>query len=172
MAGGLNGTLDYVPTETDRSDGKGTAHVSRSGHNDLQGMFGGSPIYDGSALAASKDAFYAARFVVNSDNAQMGAFDPNYSLAPDMSATPEGAASPFCPNPSSPNDGTVNPGSKPAAPDGYGTVPSHDVTADGSDTSSITSGGTPADTAAKIKTTVDVDGGLGPFPLGRLHGAG
>jgi hypothetical protein len=134
-------------------------------------MFAKSPVYDGSALAASKAAFFSARFETNSENAQMGAFDPNYGLAPDMSTTPDGAASPFCPNPSSPNDGTVNPDSKPAAPDGYGTIPTHDVTADGSDSASITSGGTPKDTAAKIKATAQTDDGLGPLPSGRLHGA-
>jgi hypothetical protein len=170
MASGLNGTIDYAPVGTDRSDGKGVAHVSRSGHNDLLAMFSTSPVSSGDALASSKEAFYNARFVLNSDNAQMGTFDPNYGNAPTMSDVPEGAASAFCPNPSSPTDGAKW-DTKPDAPDGYGTIPTHDVTADGSDTASITSGGTPADTAAKIKATAGVGDGLGPYDSGRLHGA-
>jgi hypothetical protein len=169
MASGINGTLDYTPVSTDRSDGKGGAHVSSSGHNDLLAMFSSSPVTNGSALAASKQAFYNARFVVTSANAQMGEFDPNYRDSPNMTTVPEGAASAFCPNPSSPIDG-VNADTKPDAPDGYGTIPSHDVTADGSDSSSITST-TPSDTAAKIKATGMVGGGYGPYDKGRLHGA-
>ena len=171
MANGINGTLEYSPADDSRSDGKGSARVSRSGHGDLKNMFSASPVHDGTALIASKAEFKKVRFEAFATNERFPDFDPNYSGAPDMSDTPEGAASPFVPNPSSPTDG-VKPSSKPAAPDGYGAAPTHDVSSDEGDSFSISStSGTPSATSTDIKSTAGTGDGYGPYPKGRIHGA-
>jgi len=106
-----------------------TAAGSKANRAAIRTMFAGAPYYND----YNKDAVQALgqelllEGVVNDQGHTFGEFNRDYSGAPDYGDVETGGgglpASAWVPNPSSPTDGTVNPGSIPEAPDGYGTAP-------------------------------------------------
>ena len=76
--------------------------------------------------------------------------DLNYSDSPDYTDVPEGAASPFLPNPTSPGEGNgANPTSKPAAPAHYAEATSNPGTYPGGPTVAPDEV-SPSDVASKV----------------------
>lgn len=87
------------------------------------------------------------------DNLQAGATDRDFGVnatsesrrPPTYDNVPVGAAglpaSPWVPNPSSPGEGSSNPLDLPAAPDGYGTIPSNGLANIGGGSSDVTQSG-------------------------------
>ena len=106
-----------------------TSHGSKANRGALKSLFN-SPYGEGTSYdaAAAKAMYQAVLDGTNEDGGNyFGAVDMDYGGAPDYADVPTGGgglpASPWVPNPSSPVDGVNNPGSIPAAPDGYGTTP-------------------------------------------------
>ena len=115
-------------------------------------LFGTSPILSEELSPAERKAFYLD--LLNSTVQNGYGFSEGVSLnyvdAPDMTAIPEGAASPFLPNPTSPGEGNgANPAAKPAAPEAFANATANPGTFPGGPT--VTPGEvSPADTTAKI----------------------
>ena len=106
-----------------------TASGSKSNQQALKSMFASAPYhgdYTKEALKAIGQALLLDG-VVNDGGHTFGTLNRDYTDAPDYADVETGAAglpaSAWVPNPSSPTDGVNNPGSIPAAPDGYGTTP-------------------------------------------------
>jgi len=108
-----------------------TTSGSKSNQQALQSMFSATPYLNGNGYdaAAVKELAQAVLLdgVVNDGGHTFGTLNRDYVDAPDYGDVETGAAglpaSAWVPNPSSPTDGVNNPGSIPAAPDGYGTTP-------------------------------------------------
>ena len=106
-----------------------TASGSKSNQQALKSMFGGAPYYADYTKEALKAIGQALLLdgVVNDGGHTFGTLNRDYTDAPDYGDVETGAAglpaSAWVPNPSSPTDGVNNPGSIPAAPDGYGETP-------------------------------------------------
>jgi hypothetical protein len=106
-----------------------TASGSKSNQQALKSMFAGAPYhadYTKEALKAIGQALLLDG-VVNDGGHTFGSLNRDYTDAPDYADVEVGGAglpaSAWSPNPSSPTDGVNNPGSIPAAPDGYGETP-------------------------------------------------
>jgi len=116
MAGGKNGTVDsYAGAD---SSAKGTANSAALGS-----MF---PTDVQARITAANTAYWygEALDAGTEENIQVGSHTPHYDAHPDVpdgTQVPEGAASGFVPNPSSPED--INAGTQLAPPDGYGLMP-------------------------------------------------
>lgn len=114
---------------TVRPDENQTAHGSKSNRGAIQEMFAGSPLYNDytpeALQALAQELLLDGE--VNDMGHTFGTVNRDYVDAPDYADVPTGAgglpASAWVPNPASPTGGVNNPGSMPAPPDGYGTVP-------------------------------------------------
>ena len=106
-----------------------TASGSKADRAALKSMFGGAPYFNDYNMDALQEL--GQSLLLNGDVNDMGhtfgTISRDYSGAPDYGDVETGGgglpASPWVPNPASPTDGANNPGSIPAAPDGYGTTP-------------------------------------------------
>jgi hypothetical protein len=88
----------------------------------LTGIFGTSPVLTGDLTTAERRQVYVdlLNSTVQNGHGFSEGVDLNYAGSPDFSDVPEGAASAFLPNPTSPGEGNgANPNAKPDAPDAY-----------------------------------------------------
>ncbi len=119
--------------------------------NRSKAVFGTSPV--GSEITPSeRKAFYEELLnsTVQNGYGFSSGVDLNYTGAPDFSDVPEGAASAFLPNPTSPGEGNgANPNSKPDAPDEFKNASSSPGTFPGGPTVAPDEV-SPSDTTAKI----------------------
>ena len=86
----------------------------------LQGVFTTSPVLSGDLTKAERRQAYVdlLNSTVQNGHGFSEGVNLNYEGSPDFTDIPEGAASPFLPNPTSPGEGNgANPNSKPDAPD-------------------------------------------------------
>lgn len=117
-------------------------------------VFGTSPVFN-ELSREERRAFYVE--LLNSTVQNGYGFSEgvslNYDGAPDFTDVPEGAASAFLPNPTSPGEGNgANPNAKPDAPDAFKNASANPGTFPGGPT--VTPGEvSPADTTAKIGAT-------------------
>lgn len=106
-----------------------TAAGSKANRAALKSLFGSAPYFNEYTKEAVKDLCQALLLdgEVNDMGHTFGTINRDYVDAPDYADVETGAgglpASAWVPNPASPTDGVNNPGSIPAAPDGYGTTP-------------------------------------------------
>ena len=115
-------------------------------------LFGTSPLLNGELTADERRAEYESLLnsTVQNGHGFSEGVDLNYTGAPDFTDVPEGAASPFLPNPTSPGEGNgANPNAKPAAPAVFADATSNAGTFPGGPTVAPDAV-SPADTAAKI----------------------
>ena len=118
-------------------------------------LFGTSPVLSEVLTPSERKDFYVA--LLNSTVENGYGFSEGVSLdyagSPDFTAVPEGAASPFLPNPTSPGEGNgTNPAAKPDAPDSIKNARSNAGTFPGGPTVAPDEV-SPADTAAKIQNS-------------------
>lgn len=113
--------VDTVPTEYK----KGAPSTTR-----LQGIFPGSPIYDGDLTDEKlKESFQDTVLdaEINDGGHTFNTFNTGYVDAPDLSEVETGAgglpATPYVPNPTSPGEGSVNASDQGPAPEGFGENP-------------------------------------------------
>jgi len=115
-------TVEHI----DPKDSRGT----QSNKAVLKKLFSNSPIHSGQ-LTKDNIGDYCAQFLLgrvdDGGYGVLGEVERGFSESPNLADTQTGEgglpASPYVPNPSSPTQG-LNPASIPAAPEGYGTVPS------------------------------------------------
>jgi hypothetical protein len=106
-----------------------TSSGSKSNQQALKSMFASAPYHVDYTAAALKDLAQELLLdgSVNDGGHTFGTINRDYVDAPDYGDVETGAAglpaSAWVPNPSSPTEGVNNPGSIPAAPDGYGATP-------------------------------------------------
>ncbi len=115
-------------------------------------LFGTSPILTEELTPSERRTYYTD--LLNSTVQNGYGFSEgvslNYDGAPDFTDVPEGAASPFLPNPTSPGEGNgANPVAKPEAPDAFKNASSNPGTFPGGPTVAPDEV-SPADTSAKI----------------------
>jgi hypothetical protein len=119
-------THSQITVEPDENQ---TASGSKANRAALKSMFGTAPYHNDYTKEQVKSLAQALLLdgEVNDMGHTFGTYNRDYTDAPDYGDVEVGAgglpASAWSPNPSSPADGVNNPGSMPAAPDGYGTVP-------------------------------------------------
>lgn len=121
----------------------------------MQGLYGTSPIHNKEMTADNIREEYEALLnsTVQNGYGFSEGVDLNYSGAPDFADVPEGAASAFLPNPTSPGEGNgANPNAKPDAPDHYKNAQSNPGTFPGGPTVAPDEV-SPADTTAKLGTS-------------------
>ena len=119
--------------------------------NRSKAVFGTSPVFS-ELSREERRAFYEGLLnsTVQNGHGFSEGVDLNYGGAPDFSDVPEGAASAFLPNPTSPGEGNgANPNSKPDAPDVIKNATSNPGTFPGGPTVAPDEV-SPADTTAKI----------------------
>ena len=114
--------VEITPTEY----AKGRSSTTR-----LQGIYAGSPIYDGSVSDSGlqeefqKDVLDA---VINDGGHTFGTFDTAFVDAPNLEDVATGGgglpATPYVPNPTSPGEGSMLASDQAAAPTTFGTNPS------------------------------------------------
>ena len=106
-----------------------TAAGSKANRAALKSLFGAAPYFNDYTKEAVKELSQALLLdgEVNDMGHTFGTINRDYVDAPDYGDVETGGAglpaSAWVPNPASPTDGVNNPGSIPAAPDGYGTTP-------------------------------------------------
>ena len=130
----------------------------------LKGVFGTSPILSEDLTPTERRQTYEK--VLNSTVQNGYGFSEgvnlNYDGSPDFTDVPEGAASAFLPNPTSPGEGNgTNPNAKPDAPDVYKNATSNPGTFPGGPAIAPDEV-SPADVASKISGT-----SLGGLVLGK-----
>ena len=121
----------------------------------LQGIFSTSPVLTGDLSVAERRQVYAdlLNSTVQNGHGFSEGVNLNYEGAPDFSDVPEGAASAFLPNPTSPGEGNgANPNAKPDAPDVYKNATSSPGTFPGGPTVAPDEV-SPADVATKVSST-------------------
>ena len=121
----------------------------------LQSIFGTSPLLSGELTPAERRQAYVD--VLNSTVQNGHGFSEgvnlNYDGSPDFTDVPEGAASAFLPNPTSPGEGNgANPNAKPEAPDAFKNASSNPGTFPGGPAIAPDEV-SPADVAEKISGT-------------------
>ena len=127
--------------------------------NKLLGIFGTSPVLTGELTPEERRSEYSALLnsTVQNGHGFSEGVSLNYVGAPDFSDVPEGAASAFLPNPTSPGEGNgANPNAKPDAPDSHKNATSNPGTFPGGPTVAPDEV-SPADTTAKIGSS-NLDG--------------
>ena len=115
-------------------------------------LFGTSPLYNGELTAEERRTTYQALLnsTVQNGHGFSEGVDLNYTGAPDFTDVPEGAASAFLPNPTSPGEGNgANPNAKPEAPAAFAEATANAGTFPGGPTVAPDAV-SPADTSAKI----------------------
>ena len=121
----------------------------------LQGIFGTSPVLSGELSVAERRQAYVdlLNSTVQNGHGFSEGVNLNYDGSPDFGDVPEGAASAFLPNPTSPGEGNgANPNAKPDAPDAYKNAASNPGTFPGGPTVAPDEV-SPADVAAKVSST-------------------
>lgn len=103
--------------------------MGKANYAALKSMFQRAPYFNDYTKEAVKDLAQELMLdgEVNDAGHTFGTFNRDYVDAPNYADVETGGgglpASAWVPNPASPTDGTVNPGSVPEAPDGYGQTP-------------------------------------------------
>ena len=118
-------------------------------------LFGTSPILSEELTPSERRATYLELLnsTVQNGHGFSEGVDLNYPGAPDFTDVPEGAASPFLPNPTSPGEGNgANPNAKPDAPAAFAEATANAGTFPGGPTV-VPDEVSPADTTAKINKT-------------------
>ncbi len=106
-----------------------TAAGSKANRAALKSLFGSAPYFNDYTKETVQELSQALLLdgEVNDMGHTFGTINRDYVDAPDYGDVETGGAglpaSAWVPNPASPTDGVNNPGSIPAAPDGYGTTP-------------------------------------------------
>ena len=119
-------THAQITVEPDENQTAGGSKANRAA---LKSMFATAPYHNDYTKEQVKALGQALLLdgEVNDMGHTFGTYNRDYTDAPDYGDVEVGAgglpASAWSPNPSSPADGVNNPGSMPAAPDGYGTTP-------------------------------------------------
>jgi len=131
------------------------AAVDSASVNKAKALFGTSPVLTEELNPSERRQYFVD--LLNSTIRNGYGFSETVSLdyagSPDFTDVPEGAASPFLPNPTSPGEGNgTNPSAKPEAPDEFKNAKSNAGTFPGGPTVAPDEV-SPADTAAKIQNS-------------------
>ena len=101
----------------------------RSSTTRLQGIYGGSPIYEGKVSDDGQTAYYQENVLngIRETGFGLDGFNTSFIDAPNLEEVETGGgglpASPFVPNPTSPGEGSTSATDQPEAPEGFGKTP-------------------------------------------------
>lgn len=147
---------------TIQSYSKTNRSLGSSESEDLAALFPGSPGLNENVEEFKKKALKLLLHGEEGGNQQTGPVDRDFGanatdesrVPPDLRKVETGAgglpASPYLPNPTSPGEGSSDPKKKPAAPEGYGTVPSNSIANDGKSTSADTAARNPYESSKRM----------------------